>query len=143
MSHCVTSATCKRWRGGARGGFKAAFDAEVVHEIEALIAPGAADRLDFEAVETPARGRALEVAARAVEQRLNADHSDHADAPRPCPRCGAPTRYAGRRDKSFTSVLGELRVERAYYHCDGCAPRPAWSRPAARRSSPLGSSERA
>ncbi|MEK7730634.1 MAG: hypothetical protein AAB363_02130, partial [Planctomycetota bacterium] len=63
MSHCVTSATCKRWRGGARGGFKAAFDAEVVHEIEALIAPGAADRLDFEAVETAARRRALEVTA--------------------------------------------------------------------------------
>ena len=71
-------------------------------------------------METAARRRALEVAARAVEPRLNADHSDHAGAPRPCPRCGAPARYAGRRDKRFASVLGELRVERAYYHCDAC-----------------------
>lgn len=88
--------------GGQKGGFKAAFAAEVVHEIEALIAPGAADRLDFEAVETAARRRALEVAAHAVEQRLNANHSDDAGAQLPCPRCGAPARYAGRRDKSFT-----------------------------------------
>jgi hypothetical protein len=106
--------------GGQKGGFKAAFDAEVVQEIEALIAPGAADRLDFEAVETAARRRALEVAACAVAQRLNADHSDHAGAPLPCPRCGAPARYAGQREKRFTSVLGELRLERAYYHCDAC-----------------------
>jgi len=88
--------------GGQKGGFKAAFAAEVVHEIEALIAPGAADRLDFEEVETAARRRALEVAAHAVEQRLNANHSDDAGAQLPCPRCGAPARYAGRRDKSFT-----------------------------------------
>ena len=107
--------------GGQKGGFKAAFEAEVVQEIEALIAPGAADRLDFEAVETAARRRALEVAAHAVEQRLNADHSDNAGAQLPCTRCRAPARYAGRRDKSFTSVLGELRLERAYYHCDDCA----------------------
>lgn len=67
------------------------------------------------------RHRALAVAARAVEQRLNADHTDHAGAQRPCPGCGAPAHYAGRRDKCVTSVLGELRLERAYYHCDACA----------------------
>ena len=67
------------------------------------------------------RRRALEVAARAVEQRLYADRSDHAGAALPCPRCGAPARYAGRRAKRFTSVLGELHVERAYYDCEACA----------------------
>ncbi len=72
-------------------------------------------------METAARRRALEVAARAVAQRLNADHSDHAGAQWPCPRCGTPARYAGRRAKRFTSVLGELRLERAYYSCDECA----------------------
>ena len=71
-------------------------------------------------METAARRRVLEVAARAVEQRLNADHSDHAGAHLPCPRCGAPAHYAGRRHKRVTSVLGALRVERAYYHCDAC-----------------------
>lgn len=38
----------------------------------------------------------------------------------PC-ACGQPARYAGRRDKTFTTVLGELTLSRAYYHCEACA----------------------
>ncbi len=72
-------------------------------------------------METAARRRALYVAARAVEQRLNADHSDHTSAQRPCRRCGEPARYAGRRAKTFESVLGALTLTRAYYHCAACA----------------------
>ncbi len=59
------------------------------------------------------------MAARAVERRLNADTSDHGGPTAPC-GCGEPARYAGRRPKSFTSVLGPLTLERAYYHCDAC-----------------------
>ena len=36
-----------------------------------------------------------------------------------CP-CGQPARYVGRRAKTFQSVLGELTLERAYYHCPTC-----------------------
>lgn len=92
----------------------------MVREVEALIAPGAADRLDFEAVETAIRRRALSVAARAIEQRLNADHSDHAGAHLTCP-AGHQARYISRRDKTFTTALGEMTLGRAYYHCDICA----------------------
>jgi hypothetical protein len=106
-------------RGGQKGGFKEAFDAEVVAEIQALIGPRAVDGLDFEAIETAARRRALSLAARAVEQRLNADHSDHRGPSVSCP-CGNPARYAGRRIKAFQSALGELSLERAYYHCGAC-----------------------
>jgi hypothetical protein len=84
-----------------------------------LIAPGAADRLDFEAVETAVRRRALSVAARAIEQRLNADHSDHAGAYLPCP-AGHEARYVDRREKTFTTVLGKMSLGRAYYHCKIC-----------------------
>ncbi len=59
------------------------------------------------------------MAARAVERRLNADASDHVGATFACP-CGKVARYAGRRPKTFTTVLGEMRLLRAYYHCDGC-----------------------
>ena len=59
------------------------------------------------------------MAARAVEQRLNADPSDHAGPTVSC-ACGRPARYAGRRAKTFESVLGPLRLERAYYHCAAC-----------------------
>jgi hypothetical protein len=110
---------CDLARGRQKRGFKEAFGAEIIAEIEALIAPGAAGTLDFEAVETAARRRALQVAARAVEQRLNADVSDHAGATLRC-RCGKVARYAGRRSKTFTSVLGPLKLARAYYACDAC-----------------------
>lgn len=106
--------------GGQKGGFKAAFDAEVVREIEALIAPGAGDRLDFEAVEIAARRKVLTIAARAVERRLNDDTSDHAGPTLPCTGCGKAARYAGRHDKGFTTALGEMTLSRAYYHCEPC-----------------------
>ena len=75
--------------------------------------------LDFEAVEMAARRQALRLAARALEQRLNADTSDHAGPALPC-SCGDPARYRGRHEKTFESVLGPLRLERAYYHCARC-----------------------
>jgi len=59
------------------------------------------------------------VAARAVERRINADLSDHAGPTLPC-ACGQLARYAGRRGKTFESVLGPLTLERAYYDCESC-----------------------
>ena len=61
----------------------------------------------------------MHVAGRAVEQRLNADTSDHVGPTMPC-ACGQPARYAGRHDKTFESVLGPLTLSRAYYHCASC-----------------------
>lgn len=74
---------------------------------------------DFEAIETAVRRAAMRVAARAVEQRLNADTSDHAGPTVPC-QCGGPARYVGRRSKTFHSVLGPLTLDRAYYYCAAC-----------------------
>lgn len=75
--------------------------------------------LDLEAVEMAARRQALHLAARAVEQRLNADAGDYAGPQLPCP-CGQSARYVDRRTKTFASALGPLRLERAYYHCAAC-----------------------
>ncbi len=107
-------------RGGQKGGLHEAFASEVAAEIEALVGPGATDGLDFEAIETAARREALRLAARAIERRFNADTSDHAGATLPCVRCGKAARYAGRPSKTFTTVLGEMTLERAYYHCAQC-----------------------
>jgi hypothetical protein len=106
--------------GGPKRGRRAAFQAEVVREVEALVGPGGADTLDFEAVEVAVRRQALRLAARVVAQRLNADTSDQAGPTWPC-ACGQPARYAGRRPKAFATVLGPLTLERAYYHCAACA----------------------
>jgi len=66
-----------------------------------------------------ARRQALRWAAHALEQRFNADTSDHVGAKLPCP-CGANAQYHGRHRKTFESVLGPLQLERAYYHCAQC-----------------------
>ena len=66
-----------------------------------------------------ARRQALRLAAYALEQRFNVDTSDHAGAELVCP-CGRQAQYRGRHEKTFASVLGPLRLERAYYHCDHC-----------------------
>jgi len=75
--------------------------------------------MDLEAVEMAARRQALHLAARALEQRLNADTSDHAGPELPC-SCGGPAQYPGRHEKTVESVLGPLHLERAYYHCAKC-----------------------
>jgi hypothetical protein len=75
--------------------------------------------LDLEAVAMAARRQVLRWAARALEQRLNADTSDHAGPEQPCP-CGGSAQYHGRHEKTFESALGPLRLERAYYHCERC-----------------------
>ena len=115
-----------RGRSREKGGFAATVAAEIGGEVERLIGAGIADGVDFEAVETAARRLALAVVGRAVAARLNADRSDAAGARLPC-ACGACARYAGRRRKTFVSALGEIVLERAWYHCDDCgagfAPR--------------------
>ena len=58
----------------------------------------------------------MRVAARAIEERFNADTSDHAGPTVVC-GCGGSARYVDRRSKTFDSVLGPLRLDRAYYHC--------------------------
>lgn len=88
-------------------------------EIIGLVGDSALDGLDFEAIEIAARRRALQVAARAVEHRLNADTSDYGGSTFPC-SCGKVAHYAGRRSKTFQTALGEMTLERAYYHCVAC-----------------------
>jgi hypothetical protein len=73
----------------------------------------------LEAIEVAARREALRIAGVAVARRFNVDHSDHAGPSLTCP-CGGRARYAGRRSKMFTSALGDLDLERAYFHCDRC-----------------------
>ena len=84
-----------------------------------MIGADGAARPDFEAVETAAKRLALRIMGRAVAGRLNADRSDEKGSHPPCD-CGAPARYAGRRSKTFTTALGEIELERAWYHCERC-----------------------
>ena len=86
--------------------------------MEALRGRQSIQNLDLEALETAVRRQALQRAGQAVEQRLHADESDGESAAR-C-ACGPWAGYAGRREKTFQSVLGPLRRKRAYFHCAAC-----------------------
>ncbi len=102
---------------GKKGGLDAALGEEIEAEVERLLGEGVVD--DFQAIETEARRVALQIMGQAVAHRLNADHSDHKGAHLPC-ACGGEARFAGRRPKTFTTALGPLTLERAWYHCDSC-----------------------
>jgi hypothetical protein len=92
---------------------------DVAVELDALLGRGPSDGMDFEAIESAARRQVLALAGRVIEQRLNSDTSDHAGSALSC-GCGQDARYAGRRIKVFQSILGELKLERAYYYCRHC-----------------------
>lgn len=78
-----------------------------------------AGEFDFEATETAIRDRVHRLAARAMESQLNADRTDYAGAHIAC-ACGGEARYAGRRPRTAVTVVGEIKLQRAYYHCDAC-----------------------
>ena len=66
-----------------------------------------------------ARRVALQIMGQAVARKLNADRSDESGPRLPC-ACGGEARFAGRRPKTFTTALGALTLERAWYHCERC-----------------------
>ena len=68
---------------------------------------------DFEALETLVRETALHIGAEILETMINSDRSD-------CqPTCihpdGTLMKYAGRREKTFVTVMGDITLLRAYY----------------------------
>lgn len=102
---------------GKKGGLHSALAQEVEAEVERLIGKGVVD--DFQAIETEARRVALRLMGQAVARKLNDDHGDEQGPHLPC-ACGGEARFAGRRAKTFTTALGPLTLERAWYHCERC-----------------------
>jgi hypothetical protein len=119
MGGCPTGTVPGNFQRGRKRGLQTALQNEIVREIETLLGTQSIADLDFEAVEMAARRQSLRLAARALEQRLNTDTSDHVGPQLPCP-CGGSAQYHGRHEKTFESVLGPLHLQRAYYHCEQC-----------------------
>jgi hypothetical protein len=92
---------------------------EIAEELCALLGRQPVEDLDLEALETTVRRVVLAWAARLIEKWLNADTSDRRDSAVQC-RCGNAARYVDRRMKRVHSALGELQLQRAYYHCRHC-----------------------
>ena len=104
---------------GHPGGWGATFVAALAAEVDALIGPGSVEAQDFEAFEEALRRQALGIAAQMAAERFNADHSDRLGSTIAC-ACGRPAQYVSRRPKTFITLMGPMRLERAYYYCPAC-----------------------
>src|SRR5260370_42458201 len=108
MGGCATGTlpgTCQR--GGRKRGLQSDLQNEIVREIETLLGGPSMAGLDFEALEMAARSQALRLAARALEQWLNADTTDYVAPELPCP-CRGSDLYACRPVKLLELALGTL-----------------------------------
>ena len=82
-------------------------------EISDLIKQALEGLSNFESLETLVRDTSLRVGAGILEFMINSDMSDcqptriHSD--------GTIMNYAGRREKTFVTVLGDITLKRAYY----------------------------
>src|SRR5208282_4933845 len=85
-----------------------------------LLSPSVADGLDLEKLEANLRKTVLRIAARFLENALNKDLSDYEGGKVACNFCGKDAHYVDRRSKTFTTTLGDITLERAYYHCPAC-----------------------
>ena len=75
-------------------------------------------RCDLEAVETAVRRTMHRAGAAVVSELLSSSETVPRQAP--C-ACGQQASYHDTRPKQFTTVVGEVRFERAYYVCSACA----------------------
>ena len=93
-------------------------------EISDLIQQALEGSSNFETLETLVRDTSLHIGANILETLINSDRGDcqptftHPD--------GIIMNYAGRREKTFVTVLGDITLQRAYYtdeHGRGYFPR--------------------
>jgi len=78
-------------------------------------------------VEQAMRAALASAGARLLETVLDGGGDGYAGPHAGCGCCGGQAVYTGRRDKTVTTVLGPVRITRAWYHCAPCrhgfAPR--------------------
>ena len=96
-----------------------AFASDIAAEIDALAGAGAADGIDFERLETSVRRRAFGPGGAGGGAAAERGTERPGGTTLPC-GCGGRASYAGRRAKTMTAVLGDLRLERACYYCPSC-----------------------
>jgi hypothetical protein len=69
--------------------------------------------------ETAVRDRALEIGRAYLEEHLNRQPLGYEGSSRVC-GCGGTQRFVNHRGKTLMTLLGEVAIQRAYYHCGAC-----------------------
>lgn len=76
-------------------------------------------RVDLGATEFEVRAAMHKVGRVLLEQMLNADHGGHSGPRVACGR-GHQAEFVDYRSKQLQTILGEVQLRRAYYHCAQC-----------------------
>ncbi len=78
---------------------------------------------DLTQVEATLTQLVRQIGAKAVEQHLASIKLGYQGSAIPCP-CGGVQRFVGHRDKQVATLLGTVRIRRAYYRCRAAGRRP-------------------
>jgi len=87
-----------------------------------LAAEGVTLSDDLTDVEQRIREAVLRVGAKAVEAHLAGKALGYEGSSRACdgPGCGRDQRFVGHRPRTLGTLMGQVTIRRAYYHCKGC-----------------------
>jgi Uncharacterised protein family (UPF0236) len=95
----------------------------VARDVLALIqAEGVSLSDDLSEVEQVVREAVLRIGARAVELHLAGKPLGYDRSSRACERegCGHDQKFMGHRPRTLATLMGQVTIKRAYYHCKHC-----------------------
>jgi hypothetical protein len=77
---------------------------------------------DLTEVERIVRDAAMRAGAKAVELRLAQEPLGYEGSSRACdnPDCGHDQKFVGHRPRTLGTLMGQVTIKRAYYHCKAC-----------------------
>jgi hypothetical protein len=77
---------------------------------------------DLTEVERVVREASMRIGAKAVELRLAQEPLGYEGSSRACddPDCGHDQRFVGHRPRTLSTLMGQVTIKRAYYHCKQC-----------------------
>ena len=90
--------------------------------LDLLASEGVSLSDDVNDVEQKVREAVLRVGAKAAEMHLAGKPLGYEGSSRACPNayCGGGQKFVGHRPRTLATLLGQVTVGRAYYHCPGC-----------------------
>ena len=90
--------------------------------LELLKSEGMALPDDVNELEVCVREAALRAGARAAELHLEGKPLGYEGSSRACPtpHCACNQKFVGHRPRTLATLLGQVKIERAYYHCPRC-----------------------
>ena len=95
-------------------GLNSEFTTAIEHEISDLVQHALTGTLDFETLEGVVRKTPLRIGAEVLESMINAANDDVSPSITH-PDDDTVLTYAGKRAKTFVTVLGDITLTRAYY----------------------------